>query len=128
MTRYVVPVSQRIWTPLDLDPRSKSAGGYGPPPSPNPLADMDPPRPNPLADMDPPPVQIRQRTWTPSENLDPLAKLSEKIILEALVEVDNTLRSRAYDSMFLIQNMQLAAGNDSSDVSFDQGKMRKHSV
>ena len=88
---------------------------------------MDPPGPNPLADMDPP-VQIRQRTWTPSENLDPPAKLSEKIILEALVEVDNTLRSRAYDSMFLIQNMQLAAGNDSSDVSFDQGKMRKHSV
>ena len=36
--------------------------------------------------------------------------------------------------MFLFQNMrianayELAAGNDTSDVSFDQGKMRKHLV
>ena len=30
--------------------------------------------------------------------------------------------------MFLIQNMQLEAGNDPSDVSFDQGKMGKHLV
>ena len=36
--------------------------------------------------------------------------------------------------MFLIRNMritnacELAAGNDLSDVSFDQGKMRKHLV
>ena len=36
--------------------------------------------------------------------------------------------------MFLIQNMrtanayELAAGNDPSDVSFDQGKMGKHLV
>ena len=26
-----MPVSQRIWTPIDLDPRPKSASGYGPP-------------------------------------------------------------------------------------------------
>ena len=36
--------------------------------------------------------------------------------------------------MFLFQNMrianayELAAGNDTSDFSFDQGKMRKHLV
>ena len=30
--------------------------------------------------------------------------------------------------MFLIRNMQLAAGNDPSDASFDQGKMRKNLV
>ena len=44
---------------------------------------------------------------------------------------NNTLRSSAYKSMFLIQNTrianayELAAGSDPSDVSFDQGKMRK---
>ena len=36
-----------------------------PPPSPNPLADMDPPGPNPLADMDPP-------SPDPLADLDPL--------------------------------------------------------
>ena len=38
-----MPVSQRIWTPLDLDPPR-----FGPP-GPNPPADMEPPGPNPLA-------------------------------------------------------------------------------
>ena len=44
---------------------------------------------------------------------------------------NNTLHSSAYESMFLIQNTrianayELAAGSDPSDVSFDQGKMRK---
>ena len=43
----------------------------------------------------------------------------------------DALRSSAYESMFLIQNTrianayELAAGSDPSDVSFDQGKMRK---
>ena len=55
-------------------------------------ADLDPPRfglpgPNPLADMDPPP-----RIWTPT----PLTKLSENIILNVLVKIDDTLRSSAY--------------------------------
>ena len=37
-------VSQRIWTPLDLDPPSKSASGYGPSgPNAPPTADLDPP-------------------------------------------------------------------------------------
>ena len=77
---------------------------------------MDPPGPNPLADMDPP------------------TKLSENIILNVPVEIDDTLRSSAHESMLLIQNMriadayELAAGNDLSDVSFDQGKMGKHLV
>ena len=66
------PVSQRIWTP-----RSKSASRYGPP-GPNPLADMDPPGPNTLADLDPP------------------TKLSENIVLNVLVKMDDTLRSSAY--------------------------------
>jgi hypothetical protein len=39
-------VSQRIWTPVDLDPRR-----YGPP-GPNLLVDMDPPGPYPLVDLD----------------------------------------------------------------------------
>ena len=26
-----MPLSERIWTPLALEPRSKSANGYGPP-------------------------------------------------------------------------------------------------
>ena len=47
-------------------------------PGPNPLADMDLPGPNLLAD------------------LDPLTKLSENIILNVLVKMDDTLRSRAY--------------------------------
>ena len=45
--------------------------------------------------------------------------------------VRSKLLSSAYESMFLIQNTrianayELAAGSDPSDVSFDQGKMRK---
>ena len=44
---------------------------------------------------------------------------------------NNILRSSAYESMFLIQKTrianayELAAESDPSDVSFDQGKMRK---
>ena len=58
--------------PADLDPPR-----FGPP-GPNPLADMDPPGPNLLA------------------NLDPSTKLSENIILNVLVKMDDTLRSSAY--------------------------------
>jgi hypothetical protein len=53
-------VSQLIWTPVDLDPRSISTSRYGPP-GPNLLADMDPRGSKstseygpPLADLDPP--------------------------------------------------------------------------
>ena len=62
-------MSQRIWAPLRFGS-----------PGPNPLADMDPPppRPNLLADLDPP------------------TKLSENIILNVLVKMDDTLRSSAY--------------------------------
>ena len=60
--------------------------GFGPP-GPNPLADMDPPGPNTLADLDPPP-----RIWTPQQ----LTKLSENIILNVPVKMDDTLRSSAY--------------------------------
>ena len=56
----VTPVSQLIWTPVDLDPRSISTSRYGPP-GPNLLADMDPRGSKsaskygpPLADLDPP--------------------------------------------------------------------------
>ena len=64
-----MPVSQRMWTP-----RFKSTSGYGPP------------------------VQIRKRVWTPppSADLDPPTKLSENIILNVLVKMDDTLRSSAY--------------------------------
>ena len=63
----LLQISQHNFTMLwDLSPRSKSAGGYGPP------------RPNPLADLDPP------------------TKLSENIILNVLVKMDDTLRSSAY--------------------------------
>ena len=58
---YSVLVSQWIWTPQDLDPRSKSASGYG-----------------------------------PSADLDLPTKLSENIILNVLVKMDDTLRSSAY--------------------------------
>jgi hypothetical protein len=54
------PVSQLIWTPVDLDPRSISTSRYGPP-GPNLLADMAPRGSKstskygpPLADLDPP--------------------------------------------------------------------------
>ena len=53
----------KIWIP-----RSKSASGYGPPGS------------NPLRDMDP-----------PSADLDTPTKLSESIILNVLVKMDDTL-------------------------------------
>ena len=59
MTRYVVPVSRRIWTPLRE---------FGPPNT---------------------------------------TKLSENTILNVLVKMDDTLRSSAYQSMFLIQNMRI---------------------
>ena len=59
---YSVLVSQWIWTPQDLDPRSKSASGYGP----------------------------------PSADLDLPTKLSENIILNVQVKMDDTLRSSAY--------------------------------
>ena len=53
--------------------------GFGPPrfgpPSPNPLADIDPP--GPLADLDPP------------------TDLTENIVLNVLVEIDNALRFSA---------------------------------
>ena len=42
------------------------------------LTDLDPPGPNPQADMDPP------------------TELSEKIILNVLVEIDNTLHFSVY--------------------------------
>ena len=59
-----VPVSEQIWTPLDLDPPSpsKSVSGNG----------------------------------TPSADLDPPTELSENIILNVLVEMDDTLRFNAY--------------------------------
>ena len=44
-----------------------------------------PPGSNPLADLDP-----------PSADLDPPTKLSENIILNVLVKMDDTLRSSAY--------------------------------
>ena len=61
-----------------------------------------PPGPNPLADMDPP------------------TKLSENIILNVLVKMDDTLRFSAYQSMFLIQNMRIV-NNKKRDV-FSQGR------
>ena len=67
----------------------------------------------------------------PFADLDPPTELRENIILNVLVEIDNTLRFSAYLSTFLIQNMriadayELAARNDPSDVSFDEGKMCK---
>ena len=48
-----MPASQRIWTPIDLDPPVQSASGYGPP-------------------------------------FGPPAKLSENIILNVLVKMDDT--------------------------------------
>ena len=59
-------------------------------------ADLDPtrfgsPGPNPLADMDPP-VQIRLGIWTlPPRIWTPPTKLSESIILNVLVKMDDTL-------------------------------------
>ena len=52
-------ISQHDFTMLwDLSPRSKSAGGYGPP------------RPNPLADLDPPPrIWTLQQNWVKTSSL-----------------------------------------------------------
>ena len=63
-------------------------------------ADLDPPRfgppgPNQLADKDPP-VQIRWRIWTPLRGFGPPTKLSENIVLNVPVKMDDTLRSSAY--------------------------------
>ena len=41
------------------------------------------------------------RIWTSLRDLDPTIKLSENIIFNVLVEKDNTLRSSAYQSIFL---------------------------
>ena len=70
--RLPTPVSQRFGPP-GRNPLVDMGS-----PGPNPLADMDSPGPNPLADMDPP------------------TKLSENIILNVLVKMDDTLRSSAY--------------------------------
>ena len=56
------------------------------------------------------PTPVSQRFGPPSEDLDPPppTKLSENIILTSvLVKMDNTLRSSAYKSMFLIQNIRI---------------------
>ena len=70
----LLQISQHDFTMLwDLSPRSKSAGGYGPPPSKS-VGGFGP----------------------PSADLDPPTKLSENIILNVLVKMDDTLRSSAY--------------------------------
>ena len=75
--------------PADLDPPR-----FGPP-GPNPLADTDPPGPNPLADMDPPgPNTLAD--LDPLRGFGPPTKLSENIVLNVLVKMDDTLRSSAY--------------------------------
>ena len=75
--------------PADLDPPR-----FGPP-GPNPLADKDPPGPNPLADMDPPgPNTLAD--LDPLRGFGPPTKLSENIVLNVLVKMDDTLRSSAY--------------------------------
>ena len=43
---------------------------------------------------------VSGRIWT--SDLDPTTKLSENIIFNVLVEKENTLRSSAYQSIFLI--------------------------
>ena len=56
------------------------------------------------------PTQVSQRFGPPSADLDPppSTKLSVNIILTSvLVKMDNTLRSSAYKSMFLIQNIRI---------------------
>ena len=66
--------------------------------------------------------------------MDSPTKLSENILLSGLVKMDDTLRSSAYYGVFLIKNMlivnayELVAGNDLSNVSFDQGKKGKNLV
>ena len=55
-------------------------------PGPNPPADMNPPPgPNPLVDFDP-----------PSADLDPPTELGENIILNVLLEIDNTFGFSTY--------------------------------
>lgn len=58
-----------------------------------------------LADLDPL-VQIRQQMWTPlSADLDSPTKLSENIILDVLVKIDDT--SVPVLEFVLIQNMRI---------------------
>ena len=48
-------------------------------------------------DLDPPPPsKSASGNGTPSADLDPPTELSENIILNVLVEMDNTLRFNAY--------------------------------
>ena len=47
------------------------------------------------------------RFGPPSADLDPPTKLSENIILNVLIKMDDTLRSSAHLSMFLIHNMRI---------------------
>ena len=52
-----------------------------------------------LADLDPPPLDLDPPVsgyGPPSADLDPPTELSENIILNVLVEIDNTLRFSAY--------------------------------
>ena len=55
-----------------------------------------------------PGMLVSWRIWTPLD-LDPPppTKLSENIILNVLVKMVDTVRSSAYYSMFLIQNMHI---------------------
>ena len=74
--------------------RHRCPSGFGPP-GPNPLADTDPPGPNPLADMDPPgPNTLAD--LDPLRGFGPPTKLSENIVFNVLVKMDDTLRSSAY--------------------------------
>jgi hypothetical protein len=60
---WIRPVSQLIWTPVDLDPRSISTSRYGPP------------GPNLLADMDPRGSKSTSKYWPPLADLDPPSKV-----------------------------------------------------
>ena len=55
-----------------------------------------PPGSNPLADMDPQSKSESGYGPPPSADLDPPTKLSENIILNVLVKMDDNLRSSAY--------------------------------
>ena len=61
---FLVPVSQLIWTPVDLDPRSISTSRFGPP------------GPNLLVDMDPRGSKSTSKYGPPLADLDPLQKLN----------------------------------------------------
>ena len=62
--RNAKPVSQLIWTPVDLDPRSISTSRFGPP------------GPNLLVDMDPRGSKSTSKYGPPLADLDPLQKLN----------------------------------------------------